>query len=89
MGALRYTFELTDVAVKLLLGTKYQPVLFLMYVFKIMFKFSNTFYSVINAFICLDGLKVMIIFFTWEVFPAVFYFNDIALLLRLLNVTIF
>ena len=48
-GALRYTFELTDVAVKLLLGTKYRPVLFFMFGFKIKFKFPNAFSSSINA----------------------------------------
>ena len=33
LRALRYIFELTDVAVNLLLGTKYQPVLFCIVVF--------------------------------------------------------
>ena len=44
-GALRYTFALTDVAVKLLLGTKYRPVLFFIFVFKIKCRFSNAFSS--------------------------------------------
>ena len=48
-GGFADTFELTDVAVKWLLGTKYRPVLFFMFGFKIKFKFSNAFSSLIYA----------------------------------------
>jgi hypothetical protein len=48
--ALRYTFALTDVAVKLLLGTKYQPVLFFVIDFKIKFQSPKHLFFIIKAF---------------------------------------
>ena len=48
-GALRHTFELTDVAVNLLLGTKYHPVLFCMFIFKIKFQAPKRFFLMIKC----------------------------------------
>ena len=72
LGAFRHTFEFTDDAVNLLLGTKYQPILFCLFVFKIKFlpaKHLPAFLLHSKWFI---GLKVALIFFIFYFLHRIF-----------------
>lgn len=59
---MRYTFGLTDVAVNLLLGTKYQPVLFCHVDFKINSVFKKCSFNNSNSFTIFWRLKVVFFF---------------------------